>query len=258
MAKNLNFSKITKYGFVGLIGILGIPFFGLTLVFAVLGVQSDGHDINRVFESGRYFSNLSISTHMLFGVAINALAPLQLLTGWTRKWMKVHRFSGYFFALAATLTSLAGITYVLVHGTTGGQPMNMAFSLYGIFLLIATYKTIQYAIKSNIIKHNEWALRLFILAMASWFYRVCYGVYFTFDPTGSGHQDDFHGIFDLIMNFGFFVPPLLLLEGYLYLNRKGLFKVHPLVSSLSVLVVSALLIIGTWWFFNLVIQEAMG
>lgn len=257
MAKNIKINKLSKYGFVGLIGLLGIPFIGLSLVFGILGVQSDGHDINRVFETGRLFSNVSISTHMIFGAALTALAPLQLLLGWSRKWMKAHRIIGYCFTVAAVLTSFGGFTYVLIHGTTGGQPMNIAFSVYGALLLLATYQTIQQVRNKNILKHNEWALRLFILAMGSWFYRVCYGVYFTIDPSGSGHSNDFHGLFDLIMNFGFFLPPLLMLEGYFYLNRKGMFKVHPFVSILTTLFVSMLLIIGTWWFFNLILSELM-
>ncbi|MFK7980663.1 MAG: DUF2306 domain-containing protein [Saprospiraceae bacterium] len=175
--------------------------------------------------------------------------------GWSRKWMKVHRIIGYIFTVAAILTSFGGFIYVGIHGTTGGTPMNIAFSLYGVFLLIATYQTIQFARQKAILKHNEWALRLFILAMGSWFYRVCYGFYFTLDPSGSGHQNDFHGLFDLVMNFGFFIPPLVLLELYFYLNKRGKFKVHPIISSLTVLLFSGILIIGTWYFFCFILQE---
>jgi len=244
---------LSKYNFVSLIAILGIPFIGITLVYAILGVQTDGHTINRVFEAGKPFSNMSISTHMLFGAALTALAPLQLLLGWSRKWMKAHRIIGYVFTVAAILTSIGGFVYVGIHGTTGGTPMNIAFSVYGIFLLMATYQTIQFARQKAILKHNEWALRLFILAMGSWFYRICYGFYFTLDPSGSGHTDNFDGWFDLIMNFGFFIPPLLLLEIYFYLNRRGKFNIHPIISSLTVLLTSGILIIGGWWIFSRII-----
>lgn len=249
--------KVTKYSFVTLIWILGIPFIGITLLFAILGVQESGHGINRVFEMGRFFSNTSISIHMIFGAGLTILAPLLLLMGWTRKWMKTHRILGYVFAVASLLTSIGGLTYVLIHGTTGGTPMNLAFSIYGLFLFIATFKTIQFARQKLIKHHNEWALRLFILAMGSWFYRVCYGFYFTLDPTGSGHTDDFHGFFDLLMNFGFFIPPLLLLETYFYLNKKGKFNIHPILSSLAVLSVSLILITGTWWIFSRIIGQVL-
>lgn len=253
MPTNQKRSKFTKYSFVSLTGILGIPFIGITLVYAILGVQSDGHTVNRVFEASRPFSNLSISTHMIFGALITALAPLQLLMGWSKKWLKAHRIIGYIFTLAAVLTSIGGFVYVGIHGTTGGTPMNIAFSLYGVLLLIATYQTIQFARQKDIPTHNEWALRLFILAMGSWFYRICYGFYFTIDPSGSGHTDDFHGLFDLIMNFGFFIPPLILLEIYFYLNKRGKFNIHPIISSLTVLLVSGILITGCWWIFSRII-----
>ncbi|MFK7980662.1 MAG: hypothetical protein AB8G86_11815 [Saprospiraceae bacterium] len=67
----------SKYSFVSLIAILGLPFIGLALVYGILGVQTDGHTINRVFEEGKLFANISISTHMVFGAALTALAPLQ-------------------------------------------------------------------------------------------------------------------------------------------------------------------------------------
>jgi hypothetical protein len=255
--KHQKLQRITKYSFVSLIGLLGIPFIGIALVYAFFGVQSDGHTINRVFESGRIYSNGSISLHMVFGASITALAPLQLLMGWTRKWMKTHRIIGYFFAIAACLTSLGGFLYVFLHGTTGGNPMNIAFSIYGLFLLIATFKTIQTARSKAINKHNEWALRLFILAMGSWFYRACYGFYFTLDPSGKGHTDQFDGYFDLIMNFGFFLPPLVLLEIYFYLNKKGKFNIHPLISSLATLLTAAILVIGTWWLFSRIIESVL-
>lgn len=257
MPTNQQPNLLSKYNFISLIAILGIPFIGITLVFAILGVQSDGHTVNRVFEAGKPFSNLSISTHMLFGAALTALAPLQLLMGWSKKWMKAHRIIGYIFTLAAILTSIGGFVYVGIHGTTGGMPMNIAFSVYGVLLLTATYQTIQFARQKEISKHNEWALRLFILAMGSWFYRICYGFYFTVDPSGSGHTDDFHGLFDLIMNFGFFIPPLILLEIYFYLNKRGKFNVHPIISSLTVLLVSGILITGCWWIFSRIIESIM-
>ena len=243
----------SKYNFVILIAVLGIPFIGITLVYAILGVQSDGHTVNRVFEASRPFSNISISSHMIFGALITALAPLQFLMGWSRKWLKAHRIIGYIFTVAAILTSIGGFVYVGIHGTTGGTPMNIAFSIYGLFLLVATYQTIQLARQKKIVKHNEWALRLFILAVGSWFYRICYGFYFTLDPSGSGHTDDFNGLFDLIMNFGFFIPPLILLEIYFYLEKRGKFNIHPIISSLTVLLVSGILITGGWWIFSRII-----
>ena len=58
---------LSKYSFVSLIAILGIPFIGITLVYAILGVQSEGHTINRVFEAQDFGSiNLfqSTNTHL--------------------------------------------------------------------------------------------------------------------------------------------------------------------------------------------------
>jgi len=247
--------KITsKYTFVSLIGILGIPFFVTTLYLAFDGL-SDGEHVNRVFDTGYSYSNTSIGLHMIFGVAVTALAPLQLLMGWTRKWMKAHRIIGYIFSAAAFMTSFGGLIYIMIHGTTGGTHMDIPFAIYGILLLIATFQTIRFARAKKIKIHNEWALRLFVLAVGSWFYRVCYGFWFTFHPDLSGHTNTFDGSFDLVMNWGFFVAPLVLLEIYFFLNKQGKFNVHPILGSSSVFAVSLILITGTWWIFSKIIAH---
>ena len=156
MPSKQSIPRISKYGFVGLILLLSIPFTALALVYGILGVQSDGHTVNRVFEANRPFANVSISAHMLFGSIIMSLAPIQLLMGWARKWLKTHKILGYIFTLASIITGLGGFVYVIIHGTTGGIPMDIAFFIYGVLLLIATFQTIQFARRKDILKHNEW------------------------------------------------------------------------------------------------------
>ncbi|MEO0910923.1 MAG: DUF2306 domain-containing protein, partial [Pseudomonadota bacterium] len=59
--------------------------------------------------------------------------------------------------------------------------------------------------------HREWALRLVVLALGSWLYRVHYGIWYLLTD-GMYSEPDFSGAFDIIQTFAFYLPYLLLLE----------------------------------------------
>ena len=67
--------------------------------------------------------------------------------------------------------------------------------------------------------HRAWAIRLFALAIGSWLYRMGYGFWFLFAGE-VGHTDEFSGWFDYIMDFAFFVPPLIVAEMFIRARRS--------------------------------------
>ena len=72
----------------------------------------------------------------------------------------------------------------------------------------------RYARARNFQRHREWALRLFVLALGSWLFRVHYGLWFALTD-GLGSTPDLTGPFDRIQVFAFFLPYLVWLEWYL-------------------------------------------
>lgn len=166
-------------------------------------------------------ANIGIFIHMLTGALITILAPIQLIPAIRRRFPRVHRWSGRVLVGCATITACGGLSYILLHGTIGGPHMSVAFAIYGALMLICAGQTIRYARAREWSAHGDWALRLFFLAIASWLYRVHYGIWVPLTDR-AGMARDFSGWFDQINLWAFYVPYLVILELTLLARGRGL------------------------------------
>ncbi|MEM1301186.1 MAG: DUF2306 domain-containing protein [Pseudomonadota bacterium] len=156
----------------------------------------------------------AIYGHMVLGGMVTALAPLQAV-GWIRSRVPtVHRWFGYGIATLAAATALGGLTYIALRGTVGGTPMSVAFTLYGLLMLIAAVQTLRHA-RAGWPTHRDWALRLIVLILGSWLYRVHYGLWYM-STGGLATNDQFTGAFDLVTLYAFYLPYLAVLELWLW------------------------------------------
>lgn len=241
------------YGLIILSIILILPFLYFSNLVGIMGFTKglkDNHPSLVLNPSGWMPTNYSLSLHMILGAVVTGLAPIQVLLGWTKKGLKAHRIIGYIFFIAAILTGIGGLFYTLIEETTGGIVMNIGFGLYGSLVIIAALQTLRYARNKQMVLHEEWSLRLFVLAMASWFYRMCYGFWLKLNGSNVGHTENFQGPFDYFMDFAFFIPPLLILEFYFRKIKTTTSPVNPLVASILVLGIAAFLIIGFLGFYG--------
>lgn len=173
---------------------------------------------SRLFHPGQRASNLAIYGHMVAGGLIMCLAPLQMLSVIRRRLPVLHHASGYAVAGLALTTGMAGLWYIVTQGTIGGRVMDLGFGLYGVLMAVSAVRAVQYA-RLRDPRHRLWAERLVILAMASWLYRVHYGLWEIFTG-GAGSLPDFTGPFDVIQVFAFYLP-YLLLHSLLWSRRIG-------------------------------------
>ena len=169
---------------------------------------------NRFFDPDAWFSSAALFFHMLTGGLLTAAVPLQLLPVVRRRFPALHRAAGYVLTSAALFAALGGLSYIAVRGTIGGPLMSFAFSLYGLLTLTAALQTVRFARERAYARHRRWALRLFVLAMGSWLYRVHYGFWFA-ATGGLASNDDFTGLFDQVTLFAFYLPYLVILEAIL-------------------------------------------
>lgn len=195
---------------VGMILLIASPFVAHALWRgASFSNPSDGIT-SQLFQPGAWLSNLAIFGHMLMGGLLTLLAPLQLLGALRRRWPRVHHLIGYNLAVLGVLTALGGLIYIARNGTSGGPVMSLGFALYGLLLGLAAVQTVRLARRRDP-RHGIWAGRFIILALASWFFRVQYGLWdIAFGDLG--RTPDFQGGFDKVMTFGFYLPWLALYE----------------------------------------------
>mgnify|MGYP000636095776 CR=1 FL=1 len=171
------------------------------------GVVEDAH----VFATGRWAPNLSMALHMWAGAVITALAPLQMVGPVRRRWPRVHRAAGHAVIATALISGLAGLIYIALRRTVGGLPMDVAFATYGALVIWAALMTLRHARTGDRLRHRNWGLRMFVLAIGSLVYRIHYGLWFL-ATGGAGVEEGFTGAFDLVNLWAFFIPYLLAVE----------------------------------------------
>lgn len=200
----------------------------------VLGLAGEAEALGRL--AGTLASNAAIFSHMILGALVTMLSVVQLAGPIRRRWPAVHRASGRALALCALLTALGGLAYIGLRGTVGGPLMSLAFGLYGVLMAVAAVQTPRFAMAGDFARHRRWGLRLIVLGLGSWIYRVHYGLWYgigcSLGPAtcGLATNEQFTGAFDIVTMFAFYLPYLALLEVYLRLHKDRPIDVRPSIA----------------------------
>ncbi|ETX15449.1 hypothetical protein OCH239_16645 [Roseivivax halodurans JCM 10272] len=198
--------------------LLGMPFILYSGGFGLRGLTADLSGETRFFTTPA--ANVLIFGHMAAGALVTLLAPVQLLPVTRARNPRVHRTLGYVTLTAAAVTGIFGLLYIALRGTIGGPLMSAGFALYGALLLIAAANTAYHALDKNRPRHRAWALRLAVLALGSFLYRLHYWVWYA-ATGGAGSNEAFTGPFDVVNFIAFYLPYLIILE---FVLRRPLFR----------------------------------
>lgn len=206
----------------------------------------------RLYEAHTPMASAGIGLHFFAGAMLLLLGPVQLIGAIRKHAPAVHRWIGRLYALAAFAAGVGGLTFIVAKGTVGGLAMNVAFATYGALMVLAAAQAVRHAMARRIDVHRQWAIRLFALAIGSWLYRIGYGLFFVFGgPDNPGHVEaDFSGWFDHVMNWAFFVPPLIVAELYLRARRERA-NAAGQVGAATVLTLGAAFVAYATFFFTL-------
>ena len=163
-------------------------------------------------------ATLAIYAHMALGGLVTVLAPLQAVPWLRRRHAWIHRIAGRIVVVGALITALGGLAFIASHGTIGGAPMSAGFTLYGVLMALCAIQTYRHArVRSP--SHRAWALRLIVLILGSWIYRVHYTLWYMVTD-GAYSTPEFTGQFDRIQNVAFYLPYLAILELRLGWERR--------------------------------------
>jgi len=191
-----------------------------------------------------------IALHFAAGGIILLLGPIQLIGRIRRAAPVVHRWLGRLYVFAAFLAGFGGLAFILVNRTIGGIAMDIGFGLYGALILLASVQTWRHARARRFGRHRAWAIRLFALAIGSWLYRMDYGFWFL-AADGAGHGADYRGWFDLVMDFAFYFPNLLVAEAFIRARAAPNRPVLQLGSAALLAVLAGFIALATFQFARL-------
>jgi hypothetical protein len=118
--------------------------------------------------------------------------------------------------LAAVGISVAGLYMTWIRGSIGDVSQNIGSTFNAVAIWVCAGMALRHAIARDFRTHRRWALRLFLVASAAYFYRIAFFLTMMvfkgpvgFDPV------TFTGPFPTIMSFAQFLFPLAVLEIYL-------------------------------------------
>lgn len=250
-------SRVLRWSGAGLVAAswISAAAFGLYIVAFYLGAFPAGHleqwndNLSGLYDRTNVAALLAMTAHLATGAIILLLGPVQLIAGIRRKWPAVHRWIGRLYVFTAGVAGLGGLGFIVSKGTIGGAAMNVGFGLYGVLMVVAAFETYRHARARRFEQHRAWAIRLFALAIGSWLYRMDYGFWLT-AAHRIGHREDFHGPFDVIMAFFFYIPNLAIAELFLR-ARRGMSHTAFKVAAAMVLNIATLVVaLGSYYFLR--------
>lgn len=167
------------------------------------------------YVAGDFVGNAMVAAHLLLAVIIMVFGPLQLVPQIRARLPVFHRWNGRLYLLAVASTSIAGLYMLFVHGTVGGTVLLVAQSLDAVLILVFAVFALRAALLRDFKTHRQWALRLFMVVSAVWFFRIGLMLWLVihqapvgFDPT------TFTGPFVTFIAFAQYLIPLFVLELY--------------------------------------------
>lgn len=203
-----------------------------------------------LYEAHTPMASAGMGLHFFAGATLLLLGPVQLIGEIRTRAPAVHRWIGRVYALAAFAAGIGGLTFILLKGTVGGWMMNIAFAAYGALMVLAAVETVRHAMARRIETHRAWAIRLFALAIGSWLYRIGYGLFFAIGGRDNpGHTELFSGWFDYVMDWAFFVPPLIIAEMFIRARRQQATTVGR-IGATTTLTLGALFVAYATFFFT--------
>jgi hypothetical protein len=203
---------------VALIGQFAFAF-SVAAFYGLTALRGDFQAWNKVlshgYEAGATMGNAALAGHILFATVISIAGALQLIPGVRNRFPVFHRWNGRLFVLAAFTQASTGIYLTLSGRRLVGDATQHVVSVLGaVLIMFCAAAALRFAIARDFTTHRRWALRLFLVASASWFFRL--GFFLTlvlfgpvgFDPT------TFSGPLLTFWTFAQYLLPLGALELY--------------------------------------------
>jgi tetratricopeptide (TPR) repeat protein len=160
--------------------------------------------------------NFAVAIHVASAVVVMLAGAVQLIPQVRNRFPAFHRWNGRIYMLTAVALSTAGLYMTWIRGSVGDLSQHIGGSLGAVVIWLCAAMALRYALARDFKTHRRWALRLFLVASAAWFYRIVFFLSlivfkgpFGFDPT------TFTGPFPTVMSFAQYLFPLAVLEIYL-------------------------------------------
>ncbi len=173
------------------------------------------------FTPGDPMGNAALMAHVFFAAIINGGGALQLIPFVRNRFPVFHRWNGRVFVVAAFIASLGGVYMTFTRETVGGTALAIGNVSLALLIIVCGLLAWREAWARRFERHRRWALRLFLVVSANWFFRLGILLWYAF-AGGIGIEDEtFTGPFITFWAFGQYLLPLAILELYLITRKRA-------------------------------------
>jgi Predicted membrane protein (DUF2306) len=172
------------------------------------------------YVAGDTVGNLALMAHLLLAVIVTIGGPLQLVPDIRARAPTFHRWNGRLYLVAAVTTAIAGLYMELWRDHIGSVISQIGVSLDAILIVACAAMALRYVLARDFKTHRRWALRLFFVVSAVWFFRVMLMFWIAINggPVGFDPKTFIGPAID-VLSFAQYLLPLAVLEIYLRVQR---------------------------------------
>jgi hypothetical protein len=170
---------------------------------------------------GDRVGNLAVAVHLAAAVVIMLAGAVQLVPQVRGRFPVFHRWNGRIYMLTAATTGLAGLYMTWFRGSVGDLSQHLGGSLSAVLIWLCAAMALRYVLARDFTTHRRWALRLFLVVSAAWFYRLVFFLtLFIFQRPVGFDPTTFSGPFPTFMSFGQYLIPLAVVEIYFWAQDR--------------------------------------
>ena len=173
------------------------------------------------FREGETLGNLASVSHVLLAAIIIGGGPLQLIPAVRGRFPTFHRWLGRSYLVAAVLSSVGGLYMSWTRSPIGDVISKLGISGDGVLIIVFAALAVRHAMAGRIATHRRWAMRLFMVASAVWFFRVGLMGWVTLTGGIGIDWESFTGPFLYVLGFAQYLLPLAMLEWYFHCQRDA-------------------------------------
>jgi len=178
--------------------------------------------LSRGYIRGDAMGNLALIVHLLAAVILIVGGAIQLIPQVRERAPRFHRWTGRVYLLTALTTSLAGLYMTWIRGTRGDLSQHVGGSMNAILIVLCAVFALRSVLARRLAAHRHWALRLFVVVSAAWFYRVGLFLWLLLNDGPVGFDPEtFQGPTLTFLAFANSLVPLAVLELYLRAQTRS-------------------------------------
>lgn len=166
------------------------------------------------FVAGDWVGNVAALSHILLATIVIGGGPLQLIPAIRARYPRFHRWLGRSYVVAAVIGATGGLYMIWTRGTVGDIVTQLSISLDGVLILVCAALALRHAAARDFARHRQWALRLFMVASAVWFFRVSLMGWVALTGGIGIDWETFTGPMVYFLGFAQYLVPLAVLEWY--------------------------------------------